>query len=328
MNILRLIRYKNLLFVALIQVLIYTALILPTLHMYGLTLSLPVGAAVLMILATTLIAAGGYVINDYFDIKIDRINRPERLIVGQSMGKRTVMLLYQIVTATGIVAGIIVAAWLHSFTLAFVFVVTPGMLWFYSASYKRQLIIGNLIVALAAALVPIMPLLAMHNLLTTEYGDLIYRTPVLHHLYLWVGGFAVFAFAWTLIREIIKDLQDLFGDREMECHTMPVVWGEHITKIIVIALVFVVVSALLWIASYTHIGSNHTAMLRYAIWGNALPSICLVVVLLSRMSHAYLHAGNLAKFIMLIGTLFCIVYYYLLAQQYGLDFFGIFTIKQ
>lgn len=323
----KLIRYKNLLFILIIQLLMAKAIIVPTLAMFHIPTLTPFWMLSCIILATMLIAAGGYVINDYFDLKIDRINRPDRLLIGTIIEKSAAMRLYQILTITGVIIGLVMAIILRNMTVGLIFVVVPGMLWFYSASYKRQFLIGNIIVALAAALVPLLPVIIESALLSQSYGDLIQETPVIKTLYIWVSGFAVFAFIWTLIRELIKDMQDEYGDREMECRTVAIVCGLKWTKVIVSALVVISVAALGWlIITYFHLPNDESTSLRYFLFAVVAPSICLLILLWSNYNEALSHASLLSKFIMVSGVLYSLVYYYLLAKTYGIVFLGLFQV--
>ena len=104
----QLFRFKNLIFIVITQWLIYTAIISPIFDKYGLTTLMPAAAFWLMVLATVLIAAGGYVINDYFDLKIDRINRPESVVIGEQLSKKSAMRLYIALTGVGVLIGIVV----------------------------------------------------------------------------------------------------------------------------------------------------------------------------------------------------------------------------
>lgn len=325
MSYLNLIRYKNVLFVGVIQALMYWMVIEPTLSVYGLHHAVGSGVMWVLILSTMAIAAGAYVINDYFDVKIDRINRPDSLIVTRSVQKFEAMRLYQVLTAAGLVGGIVTAVMLRSVTLGFVFVVVPGMLWFYSASYKRQLIIGNLIVAASAALVPMLPLIAEAAALESIYRDLLHQTPILRHLYSVVCVYAGFAFLFTLIREVIKDLEDEPGDREMECHTMAVVWGHRTTKIVVTVLMVLTNVALGWMV-WRMMPFDNSITMRYYAFGILLPSVCAMAILWSKSCAAYRNASAMVKFIMVIGVLYALLYSYLLAKEYGVPMFGIFKV--
>ena len=126
-----------------------------------------------------------------------------------------------------------------------------------------------------------------------------------HDIYLWIGGFAAFAFLGTLIREIIKDLQDQMGDRELECHSLPIVFGEMPTKIIVTVLLALMAGAICWIA-WGCIPSPLTT--RYALFGLLVPIACVLWMLWSaRISSDYQNTQRVMKFVLLMGVLFSFV---------------------
>lgn len=163
----------------------------------------------LLVLAasTTLIAAAGYVINDYYDMKIDSINRPGRVVVGRLIHRRFAILLHAALSFAGIALGFLLSWWIVGIN-----VFSVALLWFYSNQLKRLPFIGNLAVSLLTGLS-----IAVINVL--------YHTPSLL-----VIIYAVFAFFMTLIREIIKDMEDLKGDNTYGCKTLPIVWGIRKTK--------------------------------------------------------------------------------------------------
>ena len=187
---LKLIRIPNLVFIAILLWVMETWVAVPVLGQSLWQEQLPWWLLMLLIVSTVLIAAGGYVINDYFDVKIDRINRPERLIVTRTISKEQAMRFFQILTACGIAMGIAVAVVVRSTTLGLIYVVVPGLLWFYSSSYKRQFIVGNVIVAFASALVPMLIAFANVSYLKHSYGEVVQYSPASHDLYIWLGGFA------------------------------------------------------------------------------------------------------------------------------------------
>jgi 4-hydroxybenzoate polyprenyltransferase len=217
--------------------------LMPILQKYGFEISAIDLNFVLMALATVLMAAGGYVLNDYFDVKIDAINHPDRLIITNTVSKQKAMLYYQLLTGVGVLLGLLLAFRVNSFTLAFVFIVVPGLLWFYSSSYKRQFLIGNIIVALLAALSVLIVAIVELSVLEQRFGKLLFETPIPGQFYTWIGGFSVFSFLLTLLREIIKDIEDEKGDREMECRTMVLKWGLSKTKLFLYLLICVVLVA-------------------------------------------------------------------------------------
>lgn len=249
-------------------------------------------------------------INDYFDVKIDRINRPEYLVVTRAVSKDQAMRLFQVLTVVGVLMGVAVAILLRSMTLGLVYVVVPGLLWFYSSSYKRQFIIGNVIVAFSAALVPMLIAFANISYLKYHYGDVVQYSPAIHDLYIWLGGFAIFAFLCTWIREILKDMQDQIGDRELECHTMPIRMGEIPTKVFVTVLVLLTIGMIAWLAfsllPFPHVWGSLSV--RYVVLGLLVPLVCLIWLLwAAKIPSDYRTTQLLMKFIMFLGTLYSYV---------------------
>jgi len=131
----------------------------------------------------------------------------------------------------------------------------------------------------------------------------------------------------TLIREIIKDVEDEKGDREMECRTLPIKWGVKKTKLFLYSLTgFTVV--LLFLANFYFIHFNGTLTLRYIIFGIVLPFIALCFLIYKASAKSDFHqASNLSKVIMFIGVLYSFVFYYLQAKTFGISLFNIFVLK-
>lgn len=169
--------------------------------------------------ATVLIAAAGYIINDYYDVKIDYINKPDRVIIGKSITRRYAILFHVGLSLTGLLIG----AYL-SWQIAVLNLVTIFLLWLYSNNLKRLPFIGNFTVAALTGL----SILAVDFLYLTDKALILI--------------YALFAFFVTLIREIVKDMEDLKGDNSFGCRTLPIIWGLRKTKlaIYVILLIFCV----------------------------------------------------------------------------------------
>ncbi|MBN2273928.1 MAG: geranylgeranylglycerol-phosphate geranylgeranyltransferase [Bacteroidales bacterium] len=244
----RLIRLPNLLIIVLTQSLIRWSLIGPLLKAHDLSLQMSNLLFFLLVLSTVLITAGGYVINDYFDRKIDTINNPEDVVVGRTISLRHTMTIHMILTILGVLLGLYVA-WAVDFVyLGVLFLLGSGILWFYSITYKRQMLIGNLIVALMTAMIPMLvllfelPLQYRYNagLLTDDMHSLTY-------IVMWVVCFSGFAFILTLAREIIKDAEDIKGDTSYGRLTLPAVAGMGFSKFIVIVLFSITALALILI---------------------------------------------------------------------------------
>ena len=308
----RLVRWSNLLFLAALVWLMEKWVAVPVLDKAAFGEQLPWYVLLLVGAAIVLIAAGGYIINDYFDVKIDRINRPDEVIVTRSVSKPAAMRLSVVLSGVGVVCGIVVAMLLRSMTLGIIFVLVPGLLWFYSSSYKRLFMVGNLTIALLAGLTPM--IVAMTNVAQLQllYEAILPYTSLEHDLYAWLGGFALFAFLLTWIREIVKDLQDQMGDRELECHSMPVVWGEKWTKVFVTLLI---VSALalighLWWHVLPFPTSWTSLSTRYIVLGIVIPLLGSLWLLWSaKIPSDYKTCQQVIKLTMLLGMLYsiCIV---------------------
>ena len=302
-------RWGNLLFLGALIWVMEKWVAVPILDRAAFGEQMPWYVLVLLIAAIVCIAAGGYVINDYFDVKIDRINRPDTLIVTRSVSRPAAMRLGVGLSVVGVLCGAAVVALLKSSALAFIFIVTPGLLWFYSSSYKRLFMLGNLMIALLAGITPLTVAIANVAQLKLRYDALMPYTTLPHDLYTWLGGFALFAFLLTWIREIIKDLQDQMGDRELECHSMPVVWGEKATKIFVTALMVLTAGLIIWLwqAVLPFPKGWDSLSTRYIFLGILTPLTgSLWLLWAAKIPSDYKTCQQVVKFTMLIGMLYSI----------------------
>lgn len=306
---LRLLRVGNLAFLAILLFVMEKWVATPLLQLAQFSEQMPWWVLTLLILSTVLIAAGGYVINDYFDVKIDRINRPEDLVVTRHITRDGAMRLFQILTAVGVAAGLAVAWWAKSWTLAMIYIVIPGLLWFYSASYKRQLLIGNIVVSFVSALVPLLVAIANADYLRHLYGDALQYTPITGQLYVWISGFALFAFLMTLAREMVKDIEDITGDKEMECRTAAIVWGEKPTKMIVSILLLItmaLIAYLIWaVLPFTSDWKSFST--RYAVFGLIVLLCAIMLLWAAKTPLEYRRTQLVLKFAMFMGVLYSFV---------------------
>lgn len=307
---LQLLRVGNLTFVAILLYVMEKWVATPLLQLEQFGELMPWWILTLLIVSVVGIAAGGYVINDYFDVKIDRINRPDNLVVTRIISRDAAMNLFYGLTAVGVIAGTVVAWWAHSWTLLFTYVVIPGLLWFYSASYKRMFLIGNLVVAFASAIVPLLVAIANADYLHHLYQNALAYSPIIGELYVWTGGFAAFAFLLTWVREIVKDIEDIEGDREMECRTLPIVWGDKVAKIIATLLLVVIATLIVYILFAVLPFSHEWKSLptRYVVFGLIVPILCSIVLLWAANSRTEYHrVQTIIKFAMFMGMLFSYV---------------------
>ena len=307
---LQLLRVGNLTFVAILLYVMEKWVATPLLQLEQFGELMPWWILTLLIVSVVGIAAGGYVINDYFDVKIDRINRPDNLVVTRIISRDAAMNLFYGLTAVGVIAGTVVAWWAHSWTLLFTYVVIPGLLWFYSASYKRMFLVGNLVVAFASAIVPLLVAIANADYLHHLYQNALAYSPIVGELYVWIGGFAAFAFLLTWVREIVKDIEDIEGDREMECRTLPIVWGDKVAKIIA-TILLVVIAILIVYMLFAVLPFSHewkSLPTRYVVFGLIVPILCSIVLLWAANNRTEYHrVQTIIKFAMFMGMLFSYV---------------------
>ncbi len=220
---------------------------------------MPWGLFALLILSTVLVAAGGNVINDYFDTRIDRINKPGQVIVGRSVKRRVAMVGHLVLSGSGLLIGAYVAwrSGLPQWALIPVFAI--GALWSYSTTFKRHLLIGNGLVATLTALVPLtvglyeIPLLqrgfAEAQVLSLPDGQQFVMEPAFEQLWGWIQAFTAFAFLSTLVRELQKDMADVKGDAAAGCRTVPIVWGMGVARAMAMVHIGILIAGLLLLRS-------------------------------------------------------------------------------
>lgn len=270
----------------------------------GMSLQFPLTDFILLVVATVLITAAGYVINDYFDIKTDLINRG-KVLVGTTIPRRHAMMWHNVLNITGVSIGFYVSWRTGYFWMGVLFLLVSGMLYFYSASYKRQFLIGNLIVGVLTAMVPMLVVLFEAPALYRYYTLNALQLPDLSIIFYWVGGFALFAFLTTLAREIIKDIEDFEGDVAYGRNTVPVVIGILTTKIVSACLILVTL-ALLYLVWFFFI--NDTITLIYISVAVAAPLLFVIYLLIISRSRRQLHsASRIMKIVMLTGILYSVV---------------------
>lgn len=306
----RLVRWGNLLFLGALVWVMEKWVAVPILNAAAYGEQMPWYILLLLEIAVILIAAGGYVINDYFDVKIDRINRPDAVIVTRTISKPAAMRLSICLSAAGAACGILEAILLRSMTIGILFVIVPGLLWFYSGSYKRLFMIGNLTIALLAAVTPMLVAITNVAILQLRFETILPYISLPHDLYAWLGGFALFAFLLTWIREIIKDMQDQMGDRELECHSMPVVWGDLWTKVFVTALIILTLAIIghIWYRLLPFPIGWTSLSTRYIALGIVVPLLSAIWLLWSaKIPSDYKSCQQVIKFAMLIGMLYSYV---------------------
>lgn len=271
---------------------------------------MPWGHFILLVLSTVLVAAGGNVINDYFDTRIDRINKPGEVIVGRQVKRRVAMVGHLVLSGAGLLAGIFVA-WRSGLPQwMFITAFAIGALWTYSTTFKRRLLIGNGLVATLTALVPLtvglyeIPLLkrafAEPQVVALPDGSRYLMEPAFDQLWAWILAFTAFAFLSTLVRELQKDMADEKGDREEGCRTVPIAWGMGAARTMVLVYIGLLIAGLLVLrarlltdnVSFWYIGLGIIAPLLLSAG----------FTFQARTRDAHVRAGQLMKFAMVMAV--------------------------
>ncbi len=297
---LKLIRIKNLVIIIVTQYIMRYCIIVPFLKINSFSLQLNNFHFFLLVLATVLIAAAGYVINDYFDTRTDRLNRPDEVVIDTQIHHRFAMLLHIILNLIGVGLGIYLSFYIKVPGLSIIFMGSAGLLWFYSTDYKRQFLIGNILVSIMTAAVPILVILYEMPLLNKAYGQIMIRNSAnFNYIFFWIAGFGFFAFLLTLLREIIKDMEDFEGDSAYGMNTLPIVLGMKSTKIILISLICICISCLLWV------------LLKFILLLFTPLIILLIKLIIAKNKRDYYIASQLTKIIMVAGIFYAFLVRYI-----------------
>jgi len=272
-NLLKLTRFPNLLIIGFTQ---YFAAIFLVGHPQNYTFVLTNLHMLVLSSSTVIIAAAGYIINDYYDIKIDYINKPEKVIVGRHIKRRIVLFAHIALNFAGITLGL----WL-GWKIAIINFFAAFALWFYSNRLKRMPFVGNFVIALLTGL------------------SLIVVAVYFHRNFYLILNYAVFAFSITLIREIIKDMEDMAGDEHYGSKTLPIVWGVRKTKNFLYALIIIFVALLFYLS---HLLNNATLNTFFLIL--LVPIFYFVYILYKAdTKKKYNRLSNFCKLFMLVGIL-------------------------
>jgi len=301
-----LIRLPNLLIAMLTQAMIHQLLIAPGLWSAQLSPQLSATDLFFIMAATALVTAGGYIWNDMVDYPIDRINKPNKVIIHHSIAWHTAYWLY---------AGFHLAGWILALFLAFtqdktewlfLYPLSAGGLWLYSRYLKQRPLSGNILISLYCAGVPGLVWLAEYDSLavlkTTDSGA---YTQIARTLL----AYSLFAFLSNLFREIIKDLQDMPGDRAHGLRTLPIVLGIPGTHALLLLNGTLLILCLLIWAWDLAPGSIAWILL---ISGILLPLIYnLAYLFRSTDRNRYAQISRITKAVMLVGLFILLLTHYL-----------------
>jgi len=222
------------------------------------------------------------------------------MVVDKIISRRWAMAWHTIFNMAGVSLGFIVAWKTGQIYLGLTQVISSLLLWFYSTSFKRQVLIGNVVISLLTALSVVV--VGFYEKQIYESFEAI-MSPVGRKLIQIIGIYALFAFIISMVREVVKDLEDMIGDSKDGCRTIPIVWGMQPAKrlcdgfFLALQLLLVLVELRVWILGWW-------LAIIYLLVFVQLP--CIYAWVLLRKAHLPAHyhkVSSLVKWVMLTGIL-------------------------
>ncbi len=291
MKYLHLIRYQNLIFIALAQSFIKYGLFKP----FGIDITLDAWGFTLLVISTLCIAAAGNVINDIYDVEIDKINKPNKVLIGKKISERSANNLFIGLNVVGVAIGFYLANIIGKPAFSALFIVFSALLYLYASYLKGILLVGNILISALVAmsliivgLFDLMPAITPTNQATQST------------IFSIVLDYALFAFSLNFIREIVKDLQDINGDKKGEMNTLPIAIGRKRTTIIVFVLgVLMVFGVVFYMYEYLY---SQQVLLLYFLFAIIAPLLYFCVKTWSAKSQKdYAFLSTILKIVMLTG---------------------------
>lgn len=304
MPFLNLIRWKNLVMIALIQCLIKYALFEP----FGVAMALNGFSFFLLVTATVCIAAAGNVINDIYDIETDFINKPNKIIIGQHISEKTAYYLFIILNVIGVGVGYYLSLLVNKSPFFAVFVMVSALLYIYATYLKRTLLIGNLVISILVALslvivgvFDLLPAITPQNQAT----QLVFFKIVMDYAY--------FAFTLNLLRELAKDIEDINGDYKAGMNTLPIAIGRNRAKNVLFILSIIPLLAAI-IYTLNSLYKNDMAVVYFLVFIIAPLLYLNIKIFNAKHKSDYKHISHILKLVMLFGMLSMLLYFFILKK--------------
>ncbi|WP_373058725.1 geranylgeranylglycerol-phosphate geranylgeranyltransferase [Zunongwangia sp. H14] len=299
---LRLIRYKNLLFIAATQFLIKYGLF----EAFGAAITLNFFGCFLLALATVCLAAGGYIINDVHDVETDLINRGEKTIIGAGVSEKTGYTLFMILNVVGVGIGFYLSNIVGWPAFSGLWIFASAILYFYATYLKRMALIGNIIVSCTIAGVVI--IVGLYDVLPAINNQ---NQPLQLLLFSILTDYAIFAFLINLLREMVKDQEDIKGDYNAGMQTLPILLGTSRTNKVIFTVALVPLVAIFYY-TYTYLFQNTIATI-YALVLIFAPLLFVMIKIWdAEKKKRYTRLSFILKMILFFGLISVGLYKYIL----------------
>ena len=321
-NIFKIIRWKNLVIISLSQIFIKFFFI----DFFIQKDQLLNENFVILLIVTILIAASGYIVNDIYDYNLDQINKPEKVVLGKFLKSRDAIIIYMMFNCLAIVLSIFLCMKIEQEIYILVFLLIIYCLWLYSKKLKKHKTIGNILIAFFISLSILnVPLFSYKNILSDDR----------FFVFLIISIFSVLAFLINLKREIIKDIEDIEGDKIHKVKSLPIIFGTKKSKLVTIIIGIILMLAISSLITFQilmlrsdlllDVGGNQFS--NPQIWGANYISIIYMFIILIMFFYVELlilnattktnftKASKLLKYLMLLSLLsipvFSLTHFYL-----------------
>lgn len=302
MNILNLIRWKNLLMIALVQLLIKYALLEPfeaniMFNWFGISL---------LILATLCLAAAGNIINDIYDVETDLINRPSKIIVGKRVSEKTAYNLFIAFNVIGILIGFYLSHLVGRSGFFALFVIISALLYVYASYLKQTLLIGNIVISLLVSMsILVVGLFELLPAITPQ------NQPTQLFFFKILLDYALFAFVINLVREMAKDLEDIDGDHKAGMNTLPIAIGrDRAVKVLFVLTLLPLIGVVYYMMTYMY---KQPIAVGYFLLFVIAPLLYVSIKSFSaKNKKEFHHISNMLKLVMLFGMLSLLLYVFVL----------------
>jgi 4-hydroxybenzoate polyprenyltransferase len=301
MKFLKLIRYQNLLIIALVQAVFHFGFLK---QQEGLLLALNNVEFILLMIATLCIASAGYIINNIVDQETDNITKPEKVIVGKYISETRAYNYYIALNIVGVLIGFFVANIVFKESFAAIFIVVAFILYLYATQFKQSLLAGNFLVSfLVAFSILLVGVFDLYPVITNE------NRPFLGILFQIIIDYAIFAFLLTFIREVVKDIEDYEGDLKTGMNTLPIYLGKEKTQKVVFGLSFIPLIALLYYLNANFVTLEY--VIYYTLAFIVAPMLYFIIkIWQAKTQKDFNHVSTVLKVIMITGILSIIVITY------------------
>jgi len=287
-----------------VEALLFYGYFVPYANDLGIKTVLTTSEFIIFMLISALLTVGGNVVNDIIDVDIDAINKPDTQVVSKVISVKSAWTLYHIINLATVIAILLWYFSTKNMAITLIFNLIGVGMYFYSNWMKRKFLIGNLFVAILCALPPLLVLYAE----SATLSEISNRAP---ETGLWIisiiGVYSYFAFSTTIYREVVKDIQDLPGDKAVGCTTMPVLVGGFMAKRIAMVMAIMVgFSIVSWLAFQWPMGDNLNTIA--IIVGLVLPlAISILRLYRAKSVSDFKSVSNAIKLLMFNGVIYLLI---------------------